>query len=421
MTLFYVQIALFVSAVVWFAIKRIDFAYATIFLLPFQSMGVLWIYNVTLLVIPFQISMLGLIFFGGRHVRKLRKNMVTAVIIMFMPFLISYIYNIFFFTPIEVWEVEASRRGSGITETRESLTLTNVTQLVYVIFAFIIFLVFSSAQLNKQRLKQVVHWLLWGVNVICFIQLVTFYGGDYSIFEILFYPLKSVVSISLHEQTIYETVKRISGPFIEPSYFGFFTFYMMLFYLLVFGFKALMSSWAMRVFVVFLLLSTSGTAYAGFIVNVGIMYIYFANAKNKIYFYLIFIILSPILIYLIGDSVVGYINEKNTSTTSRSFYSWDIAIQAFLKSPIIGHAYGTTRSFFIGTQLLTSIGVFGTIMFMYGLMSTLKTKSSKVYLLGVLALGMANFEFTRPEMWLFFGLVCNPYLRYDGTSALLRR
>ena len=83
-----------------------------------------------------------------------------------------------------------------------------------------------------------------------------------------------------------------------------------------------------------------------------------------------------------------------------------------LKSPFFGFGYGTSKPLFIHTQLVHAIGFIGVVIFLWGVMVwDIVDRRTNLYLIGVLALGTVNFELSRCEIWIYWGLLCNPYMR----------
>ena len=128
-------------------------------------------------------------------------------------------------------------------------------------------------------------------------------------------------------------------------------------------------------------------------------------------YYVLFIIVGPIAVYLLGDFVSNYWAAKQGSSTARTIISWNLPKEQILLSPIFGFGYGTSKPLFIFTQIPHAIGLGGTVLFVYFTARQLRDNSPALtYLLCVVIYGMGNFELGLSELWIYFGLLLNPYI-----------
>lgn len=374
-------------------------------MVPFQSMAIIYLPAVTSYLIAVQITFAMIMLIKSSEVvGSLKGDILTVAGLLLFPFIISYIWNYLFFVPVRTWETEGAFRG----QLRTSLNMSNITQMLYVLFAYALFILFACVKLQIYKMKTILDVSIFAVVAIGAFQVVSWHmgSGAYAIYEELFYPLQ----LGLKDQTVGGS-KRINSTFIEPSYFGFWASFTLFFYLSCFGIKTFIRSRAVQALFICGLMSTTSTFYVGAIFLLVVMYLFYSTAEEKMLIYIIGIVLAPFLIYFGYDSVLNYIESKQGSSNMRTAYGLDLAWDVFWTSPIFGKAYGTTKAFFIHTQMLASIGIFGLTVVLIALyMLAANRRNVMIYLLCVILLGLGNFEYTRPEMWVYLGLLSNNYI-----------
>jgi len=339
--------------------------------------------------------------------KQIRKGELVRYSLFLLPFFISLLYNYFFFEPVRGWEIQGENRVNGqLMRLKTSLSSTNITQLIYIIFGVTLACLFSSIRLDYAKTKKTIDITLWTVTIIGGIQFISWYTNFHEIFKVLFNPIQ----LPMSDQVFVSGWKRINACFQEPSYLGHFLFFSHSFYLLAFGYKQFIGSNSVRASVLIGLLSTATTYYVGFLILAAFMYFRYASKEQKMWYYVIAIFFIPITLYFSVDSLLAYLDAKQSSSDNRFQMGWTLAWEGISKSPFFGIAYGTHRPLFIYTQFLSAIGIFGSLVAIYALLQGKTNANMRYYLLLVFLIGLAAFELTRHEMWIYLGLLSNPYL-----------
>lgn len=412
MEFFALQFILFLIAFILLNINGYGLRYSCLFFMPFYAMAILGLQGgVSTNIQP--VHLFGSIFLAwfilsGYH---FRKGETIRYLLILTPFIVSLIYNSFFFEPVVGWEIQGELRKGGKNITiKNSLSSTNITQLIYIIFGLVMACAYSSIELEKRKVKRIIDIVLVTVTVLGVLQVIAWYTGWHQQYKAVF----NTTNAQMADQVFLYNWKRINACFQEPSYLGHFLFFTLSFYLLCFGYQAFLKSKPVWGAVAIGILSTATTFYAGFVVLLIYMYFVCATQKERMWYYIIGIIIVPIALYTGLDALVSYFDAKQTSTNNRFDMGWNVAWDGIAKSPFFGLAYGTHRPLFIYTQFLSAIGVFGTIFVIYAFLQGKTNKNMRHYLLLVVGIGIATFEMTRHEMWIYFGLLSNRSLYRDN-------
>lgn len=409
----FLQIILFACVFLIFCHYKFGLRYYCLFLTQFYAMALLGLTGgLSTNLLPLHAFGLALIFYCLSGKVVIRKAEASRYVLLILPFLASLLYNFFFFEPVLGWEIQGKDRDGGRwLQMKESLSLTNITQLIYIVFGMTMALIYSSIPIERRKLKQVIEWTLLSVSIIGTIQIICFYAGIHNLYKAVFYTIDA----NMVDQGFLWGWKRINGAFQEPSYLGHYLFFTLSFYLLCFGYNEFLRSKAVKYAVIIGILSTATTFYLGAVALLVYMYIFKASKEQKMWYYIIGLVLIPLTLYVGLDTMDQYLLSKSTSTNNRFEMGWTVAWEGIKTSPFFGIAYGTHRPLFIYTQFLSAIGIFGTLFFVGAIISGKTNQNMRHYLLLVFAIGLGAFEMTRHEMWIFFGLLSNPNL-YIGTS-----
>lgn len=415
MQFFAIQIVMFIGAFIAFNYYKLGLRYFCIFLTPFYAMAILGIGGgVSTNILPIHLFGFGLICWAILTRQRIRRGELVRYFLVMLPFVLSLIYNYFFFAPVEAWEIQADQISGGKRVVMKySLSLTNFTQLAYLVFAGIMALVYSSIRIEKRKVKTTVDVVLFVVAFLGILQLIAFYSGFHGAYKLLF----NTTDANMADQVFIWGIKRINACFQEPSYLGHFIFFTMCFYLLAFGYQSFIKSKAVWAGTLVGIASTATTFYLGFGIILVYLYLYHATSKEKMWYYILAVLLMPVLIYAGQDGVMEYINAKEGSTNNRFYLSWTVAWEGIKASPFFGIGYGTHRPLFVYTILLSAVGIFGTIIFIYAFLQGKTNKNMRHYLALCFAIGIGSFELPRHEMWILFGLLSNPWLYQDTDSS----
>lgn len=400
------QILFFIGAFWVFNNRKIGLRYFALFCLPFYSMPLLQVSFGSTYIRSFQILVLCCFVWLILNNKPLLKEPMARGIALLLPFILSIIYNLFFFTPIEVWVIN-NRQGVQLLDEVTGLTMTNFTQFIYLLFGALSLALFASLDLNAKKLRTVLEYSMWAVSLIGLFQIIAYYLNVNFVFRALF----SVLENDMADQLFIWGLKRVSSTFSEPSYFAQYSFYTLLFYLTRFGYQNFKNSKAVWALFLTAVISTSTTAYWGLSLILMLTYFRYSSSDEKMLYYVLFIILLPPTIYLLGGFAQEYWSAKESSSTIRTIISWDLPVKQIPLSPFFGFGYGTSKPLFIHTQMVHAIGFFGVLMFILAAIYKLgNRRHALIYLTAVAIFGIGNFELSVSELWVYFGLLLNPYL-----------
>lgn len=414
MEFFALQFILFLIAFILLNINGYGLRYACLFFMPFYAMAILGLKGgVSTNILP--IHIFGSIFLAWFVLsgNQFRRGEVIRYCLILTPFIVSLIYNSFFFEPVIGWEIQGELRKGSELAVKKSLNSTNITQLIYIIFGLVMACLYSSIRLEKRKVKRIIDIVLVMLFILGVLQSIAWYSGWHQQYKAVFNTTDAVMA----DQMFIYNWKRINACFQEPSYFGHFLFFTLSFYLLCFGYKAFLKSKPVWGATIIGILSTATTFYVGFVVLLIYMYFFCATQKQRMWYYVIGIVILPIALYTSLDAFVSYFDAKQTSTNNRFDMGWNVAWEGIAKSPFFGLAYGTHRPLFIYTQFLSAIGIFGTLFVIYAFLQGKTNRNMRHYLLLVVGIGIATFEMTRHEMWIYFGLLSNKSLFHDDQKT----
>ncbi len=241
-----------------------------------------------------------------------------------------------------------------------TFTKSCITQLIYLWFSYISFLFFSVYfSGTKSRINDFISYYLVGASlvcIVCFYQIICFRTGM---------PFDELFRQNLHGNV---QGARVYGPCIEAS--------MLCYYLVtVLPLSIRRKRWWSFV----LLIATIGLGIysfsSTFIVGLGVWIILeFIHAlkigklklsSKKIMMILTGYISTIIVLLVCGDHVIYAlekllitISQKNMSGIQRS-YSFELLIDAFMKSPVLGIGFGTCRGNDLFSTWLAEVGFVG--------------------------------------------------------------
>ena len=186
MQFFPIQIAIFIFGFYWFnSYFKMGLKYYCLFTVPFYSMPLVYFSVVTTYFRPLQLLMLITFLWIVGTNQPLKKSVVLRAFLMLSPFIASLIYNYFFFTPIRVWAINNRFTHNGI-QLAESLTLTNITQLIYIIFGAVSMILMASLKFDQNTCKKTIEISVIVVSLIGLFQVAAYYLGVNTVFRLIF-------------------------------------------------------------------------------------------------------------------------------------------------------------------------------------------------------------------------------------------
>tara|TARA_R110002072_G_scaffold258339_1_gene417010 strand:- start:9493 stop:10674 length:1182 start_codon:yes stop_codon:yes gene_type:complete len=282
-----------------------------------------------------------MVFFIFKKWKTLKKSNVA--IRVFILFSLLYIFKVLF------------------SENLGSFLSRNWYEYIFyfISYAFLPFLFFSSVDLNKHK------------NTI--LNALIFSGFLLSILTVIFF--KDVLltgGVSRINLLTYETEEAVISP-LALSYSGALTFLLCLYRLLYTNLRGVTLFYILLTMIasslIFLLGSTRGALLA--VLLGAIAFIYFSNAKRKIFFVFLFAALTPLIIYAIeftGSSIIERtISSYETGDTSGREKLWSEAFQEFLNYPILGGRIEVSGIYphNIFLEVMMATGLLGLILFLY--------------------------------------------------------
>tara|TARA_R110001606_G_C15404041_1_gene653826 strand:+ start:11135 stop:12394 length:1260 start_codon:yes stop_codon:yes gene_type:complete len=350
---------------------------------------------------------------GGR----LKKKPVIFACLFFCPFIFSLIVNIYDFTPIDAWELNAEKRDvfyEKLTH-KTAITVTNFTQLLYVITGLVCFVLVASVDMKSQRgnVEIVLMRAILMVSAIGIFQVVSYYGGFYKAYLFLFYNSEAV---AIGRQVWFEVagIKRMNSVFGEPSIFGFYLGASLLSLVIlrewrISGMFRKLSVWASLIAG---LISTAGTFYFCMIV----LYFFYLFRNLKKLFAIPMCIIGVVSIILVVAYVVqsapGFVDQKLASLAERLQFGFYLPITNFLTNPFFGAAFGTDRPTTLVFNLLVSLGGIGVFMVVLAA-SAIWNKGVGAFLIFWIIAGMLVPDIIYLYMWLYLGIM---YSVFSGKS-----
>ncbi len=256
-------------------------------------------------------------------------------------------------------------------------TASCITQLAYLWFCYISFLLFSVHLNDDQKIiDDFIHYYLIGgvlVCIVCFYQIFCFKTG---------LPFDELFRQNLHGNV---QGVRIYGPCIEAS--------MLCYYLVtILPFCFQRKSWWSLILLIAIIGLGIYSFSSTFIFGLGMWIIFEATytlrarkmkmSSKKIRMIIIGYILVITSLFVFGDYVeyaleklLITINQENISGIQRS-YSFRLLVNAFIKSPILGIGFGTCRGNDLFSTWLAELGVIGVgLLITYLLGKLFRTKA----------------------------------------------
>ena len=282
----------------------------------------------------------------------------------------------------------------GISESGQSLMLTplspvggNTTQSIYCIADLLCFVVILSLISSREKITDLsTAFLLYGaVNIFFAISdIATYYSGTESILSII-----RNTTYTMHVDEISNGLKRIAGSFTEASTFSTATLGVFGYtsFLWLYGRWSYLSGFTALISMVMLLISTSSTAIVCAPVLLITLYLFAlkigassASTKNAMYVIFSFpvIVVFIVLLLAINQTLLVGLNEflstlifdKAQSQSGLERSGWNAAaLQNFLDTGFLGAGLGSVRASSFVLALLSNVGLPGTILFSFYLLS----------------------------------------------------
>ena len=217
---------------------------------------------------------------------------------------------------------------------------------------------------------------------------------------------------------------RLSSTMPEPSMFSFLILPALTYK--VFSFKLrsftsiLFELIIIIIYIIGILLSTSTIGYIGILV---IFLLNFSNSKFKIY-YLIFILILTYIVFLKFGDIIAYQTIEKLSDSSSSagerFHYFLEGINIFKTTFFLGSGFGINNTADLTSTLISNIGLFGFILFIYINFLLIKngfrfdSSLAFAYLLIILTslLGIPGLIFLFP--WFFSSLIFTSFGKFNG-------
>lgn len=350
---------------------------------------------------------------------RLKKRAVIFACLFFCPFVFSLVINLYDFNPIDAWELNAEKRDvfyEKLTHKTE-LTVTNFTQLLYVITGLATFLVVASVDMRLQRdnVERAVRRALLMVSIIGFFQVVSYYGGFYGVYLSIFYNSEAV---AVGRQVWFEVsgVKRMNSVFGEPSIFGFYLGASLLVLLILreWRISSLVRRLGVWLSLVAGFISTAGTFYY----CVMVLYLFYFVRNRKKMFVIPVSIIGGVSVFLVATYVVQsapqFVDQKLASLAERLQFGFYLPVTNFLTNPFFGAAFGTDRPTTLVFNLLVSLGGVGFFMVVLAA-NVIWNKGVRAILIFWIMAGMLAPDIIYLYMWLYLGIM---YSIFSGKSRM---
>lgn len=340
---------------------------------------------------------------------RLKTKPVIFACLLFCPFVLSLLINLYDFNPIDAWELNAEKREvfyEKLTHKTE-LTVTNFTQLLYVITGLVSFVVVASVDMRQQRgnVELAIRRAILMVSAIGLFQILSFYGGFYEVYLAIFYNSEAV---AIGRQVWFEVagVKRMNSVFGEPSIFGFYLGASLLSLLILREWRvsAVARKAGVWVSLVAGLISTAGTFYYCLMV---LCFFYLMRNLKKWFAVPVCVIggVSVIMVVAyVAQSAPEFVDQKLASLAERLQFGIYLPITNFLTNPFFGAAFGTDRPTTLIFNLLVSLGAVGIFMVLLA-SSAIWNKGVGTILIFWIIAGMLVPDIIYLYMWLYLGIM----------------
>ncbi len=387
--------------------------YTLVVFSSFYTVSLLEVQQITFhLKIPEYVAILLLLVFLISNKRAAKKPLVYLMMLIFV-LSISLVVRLFDFEPVKVWEVEDSKRAGKWSKTvvKTAVSLTNFTQLLYVVLGALVFVVVSSIKANKVLLVKALFTGLIVVNTIAVLQLVLYYSNNYDIYMHYFYSIDEFGKYSVTAfQAIFNNVKRINSVQNETSIYG---YYLTTTYLTLFLLKVKFSKTQKIVLYIsgfLLLISTSFTGYLGVVYLFILTRVYNKKGLKMMIWIFILSIVVFVLAFLFNDLVQDIITVKAGSFRERLRHGITLPLEALSKMPIFGLGIGTDRPSIMLVNILISIGYLGFfILVLFVLYLIQNRRELKYFLIFIILIGMTQSNFHYLFVWCYMGILYRKY------------
>ncbi|WP_146206908.1 hypothetical protein [Chromohalobacter israelensis] len=342
---------------------------------------------------------------GGR----IKKKPIIFACLFFFPFILSLIVNIYNFTPIDAWELNAEKRDvfyEKLTH-RTKITETNFTQLLYVVTGLVSFVIVASVDMKQQRenVERAIRRAILMVAAIGFFQVFSYYGGFYEVYLSLFYNSEAV-AIGRQVWFVVSGIKRMNSVFGEPSIFGFYLGASLLSLLILRSWRisGMLKSLGVWASLIAGLISTAGTFYYCMIV---LYFFYFIRNIKRVFSIPVFIVggVGAILaVAYVTHNAPGFVDQKLASLAERLQFGVYLPITNFLTNPFVGAAFGSDRPTILFFNFLVSLGGVGIFMIVLAA-SVIWNKGVGAILIFWIIAGMLVPDIIYLYMWLYLGIM----------------
>lgn len=327
-----------------------------------------------------------------------RKVRINKFIIIFM---IICICSIIMPKLIEGMNIEIIDQNGQIADAK--FTSHNITQLMYIIYCFIFFVVIKDyISQNKGEIKNIIKFMLIGVVVVAIL-------GIYQELAYIYnWPFDIMFRSNIHGNVQpYGSFVRIYSTTIEPSILA---YYLVPMFALIatINDKSIKYKYLILTLILFVGFgSTSSTFILGLVVTMIILILNVFTEKDKLIrernrsilkkFAVILLIgiICLAVIYVINKNVVLNIFGGLIQKITRNNLSGQERSSAFinhilvgLRFPLLGIGFGTVRSKDLFSTWVCNIGVIGVGIFIYYLIDLImKLRKNK----SIISYGIANY------------------------------
>lgn len=337
------------------------------------------------------------------------RALFAFVCVAFLSILVSAIMKI----DVQVYGVgTAGRMKSSL------VSIQNFTQFLYLAMGYTMYLfVFQLSVNDKNRWFKILH-------IFAISGLVVLGIGVYQIIATrLDLPYDEIFRNSVKK--MWQTKERVQATFGEASYLGQYCIYL----LAIYGsFKWIQKKFYRIASIIFTaiigIMSRSSTFLFGLAALLFSYFCYKKMDRKTILKYLVFCIISPIILwYLLSSNI--YVQNIVTSAISKlnmeSFSGierltiFNYTLRIGLKNPILGFGYGGGRSRDLYTNLFSNVGFVGLALFLFFILGNLiiliRNKEQEFGLTGIILIicflvtSCANPDLSYLPIWVLFGLI----------------
>lgn len=331
---------------------------------------------------------------------RVSKRSVVFVLCILLPLLVSLLVNVFSPVCIDVWSIDISTRvGEGSSRYINNscgVTSRNITQSLYLIMGLAVFLVCSNVPLDAEKLKKSLRVSIFIAVLVSVFQAVAWYSGYYELYLNTVYNSHPYVEQNLLYKT-YGAYKRINGAFAEPSAFGYFLALTLVMYWVIAKQEASRDVLFYSAIVVGIL-STSST----FLVMMMVFLMCHVWGKRYVFWPLLFACIL-ILMYFFDNNLALFLEVKLPSYNERLYYALIQPYENFIKSPMVGVAFGTDRPLSGFIAILLGFGILGSIPILALFYFGLRRQDLRLFLLVCAAGWITIPDFHYMFFWVYLG------------------